>query len=259
MTTSVHELALTISERLNEVGLLLEKAEEYRDNESLYGALCRSSTVLLVAHFEGFIKDMAKAFIDDLNSYVPFDALPSSLKRTYCAQFISGDDQANNEKKIQKLIEVFDSLDTKLKVDPFLFENNKNPSPSMMEKICKNFGVNNFFKMIENSRLDEVFSENRSETNAILIDLKEHVLLTVGNYPYSSNPDVFGISLSNSSVGLRRTLWQTFLDELLKNRHSIAHGSSLLNTQSSEEIDTQKTKLEILQYAVILIMTRCIR
>ncbi|WP_139998271.1 MAE_28990/MAE_18760 family HEPN-like nuclease [Paenibacillus paridis] len=259
MSTSIHELSCSIDVRLNEVGLLLEKAEEYKDNEAFYGALCRSSAVLLVAHLEGFIKEAAKALIDDMNSYSNFNELPQAIKRTYCTLFIPGDDTGNSDKKIKKLIEVFDTLETKLKVDSFLFENNKNPSPTIIDKVCKNFGVKNIFSLLHNSRLDDVFSENKSETNELLNELKEHVISSVKNYPYNSDPTLFNIS-SDSALNKRsRSLWQVFLDDLLMNRHTIAHGTSFLNTLSSEEIQVQKTKVEVLHYAIILVLTQCLK
>ena len=233
--------------------LLLAEAEKATTTKELFDVICRSSIVLIVAHFEGFIKDSARAIIDDLNRFSNFKDSPAVVKKTFCYQFANSDDGH----RIKKLIETFEGLETKLKVEPFLFDENKNPAPTVIEKIAKNFGVNSFFRHIHESRLDAVFNGTKSDTEALYKELVEEVLSGTQEFPYKLDPSKFGIVHGKPATNVR-SFWETFLDQLLEKRHAIAHGSSVENRLSVEEILDFKSKILILQRSFILILCHTI-
>lgn len=256
MSTFVFELVDALENRWKEVDILIDKAKQEVANEGLFNALCRSSIVLITAHFEGFLKDCAKAILDDLNAFSSFEKTPTAIKRTFCKLFTGIGDKENDkacEKRIQKLMDTFDGLETKFIVDPFLFEDNKNPSPSVVEKICKNFGIKNFFAQLDNSLLDTPFKGSQTDTEKLLNQLRQHVLEGVRCCPYTLTPAQFEIDES-AAKKQERTFWETFLDQLLESRHSIAHGTSLNNGCSLEDIIDFEKKIQILQYVFIMIL-----
>lgn len=255
MSTYTYHLIDSLDDRWHEVELIVNEAALQSSNIELYNALCRTSIVLITAHLEGFTKEIAKSIIDDINSFSDFSKIPMPIKRTYCSMYLDIDNN-NLEKKINILIDTFDSLGAKLCVDAFVFDNNKNPSPLIIDKICKNFGVSNFFEMIEESLLDKVFEGEKSIVYDLLQGLKYHTLEGIKEFPYTLNPEDFEIDIKKKNE--KRTLWETFLDELLKKRHAIAHGTSLENSSSIEEIREIKTKVQILQYAFALILCNSI-
>lgn len=256
MSTFVNYLVNSIEDQWNEVDILIKKSAEERDkNPVLYSALCKASIVLMVAHLEGFTKEVARAILDDANKFSSFKNVPYPIQATFCKTFIEED-----SKRPKKLIDLLCVLETKLSLEPFLIEsvrgNNKNPSPRVIDKICANFGVNNFFSRIENSQLDDIFSGVRSDTEALLQELIHHTSVGTEVYPYSMNVSKFGIDASDvkGKGGRINTIWMTFLDQLLESRNGIAHGSSTTSSLSVEELTDFRNKVAVLQYALVLVL-----
>ena len=89
MTTFLKDFVSTNEDKWEEIDLLIKTAQDIQDeDEKLYNAICRSLTVLLVAHLEGFTKDIVKCFIQDLNRNCGFSELPIAVKRTYCKKYL---------------------------------------------------------------------------------------------------------------------------------------------------------------------------
>lgn len=262
MTTYVYELATSLDERWQEVNILIQKAsEEENSNQGLYDALCRATVLLIVAHFESFLKETTRAIIRDINTFSTFSKSPMAFKRTFCKVFIDPNDGdfKEAELKTQKLIGILDGLDTKFSFESFLVEtaygNNKNPSPSMITKISTNFGVRNVFSWLYSQKIDIVFNGVRSEIEALIAELREHVIGNTENYPYSLNIARFEIAEPNSkSNPTARSFWETFLDDLMKSRNDIAHGSTLKNSLSIRDLVDFRDKVIILEYSFLLIL-----
>ncbi len=109
MATFLSDFVQSLENNWEEVDTLLLHAEEVKDiNLKLYNALCRSVTILIVAHLEGFIKDLIKNIVQDINRNCEFSNIPEALKRTYCKSYL-GSNLDNKDKsyeaKIKKLIE----------------------------------------------------------------------------------------------------------------------------------------------------------
>ncbi|PZO58698.1 MAG: hypothetical protein DCF15_04495 [Phormidesmis priestleyi] len=258
MSTFVNYLVNSIEDQWKEVDVLIERSAEERDtNPTLYSALCRASIVLMVAHLEGFTKEVARAILDDANQFSSFRKAPYPIQATFCKTFTGANKE--DSRRTKELIDLLCGLETKLSLEPFLIErargNSKNPSPRVIDKICANFGVSYFFSRIENSQLDIIFSGVRSDTEALLEKLTNHTSVGTEVYPYSMNVSEFGIDASDHGGGRRtNTFWMTFLDQLLESRNGIAHGSSTTNSLSVGELIEFRNKVAVLQHALVLVL-----
>jgi RiboL-PSP-HEPN len=243
-----------LESRWKEIDLLIEKIEIQKEEE-FSNVLCRSAIVLLVAHLEGFMKEAASIVIKDINLHSRFSQIPRSLQKTYTTFFLNSDHNGNIDNNRQKrLLDEFEKLNAQLIVDPFLFEQNKNPSPTIIEKILYNFGIKDFFRLINKSSLDVVFENNPSETAELLDELKSYINNALLSYPYSIDLSIFNISLKEEKLNRKDSLWITFLDELLRLRHSIAHGSSFSNEITIHNLRDYKNKVHIIQYGIALVL-----
>lgn len=256
MSTFVNDGLNALSLRFAELELLLSEAERYSEsNTDLYKALCRSSQVLLISHFEGYIKDFVKDVLDDVNYCSNFKDSNNKLKFTFCENFILPNAEGKvNEKKIKELIEVLEGLSTKFNKKYFLFENNKNPKESIIHSITKRFGEEQFFKKINNSNLQNVFSNTHPENKTLRDALKTELVDSIENFPYNIQSDFLNIDLSNP---IPEKYWEDYLNEALRRRHDIVHGNPD-NTISHTAIEAEMIKLEILIYAFTgLICVKC--
>ena len=117
------------------------------DTDPKYRVLCRASIVLLVANLKGFLNEVQRCIIKVINLNDYFRHTSYSMKETFCGQFIDIADKGMN-KKMYRLIEIFDELHTQYTVEPFLYENSKNSKMSVIEKFFNEIGGKNFFGYI---------------------------------------------------------------------------------------------------------------
>lgn len=250
MNTFVKDGIVSLNQRLQEVDLILDHAKLHIDsNEHLYKALCRSAQVLLSAHFEGYLKDLVKNAIEDINQYSTFKKCNFDLKKKLCEYFIDPPRDEKHSKsnynKVKELIEVFDSLNTKFKREYF-YADNKNPKATVLDNIAKQFGVDHFFKQLKKTKLDLVFSNTNPENVILCTQIKEYILASTETFPYAILLDFLEINPDKPAAD---NLWDPFLSELLKRRHDIAHGTETENTVGHSIIESDKVKIEILSYA----------
>jgi hypothetical protein len=250
--------------RWREVDVLLNKAkdEESKPNLDLHDVLCRAAVVLIAAHLEGFVRDCAKAVVDDINHFSTFKKTPNIVKRTFCSSFIVAEGEESNA-RVEKLIQTFDTLETKLSPEPFLFhgknDDQKNASPSVIERITRNFGVKKVFSLLAGSKLDDVFAGSALAADVIATELQNELSNAVLAFPYTVDVGKFGLDVRGTVAAKARTLWETFLDSLMKERHQIAHGSSQLNGSSVSEIRLIKAKVIVLQYGLMAVLCNAVQ
>ncbi len=242
---------VSLDKRLGEVNLILEEAESnFEVNDLLYKALCRSAQVLLSAHFEGYLKDLVKNSLEDINQYSSFKDSNFFLKKRLCDYFISAGkvekSSKENHQRTLELIEVFDSLQTKFKREYFFYSDNKNPKASVLDKVAEQFGVKDFFKQLKKSNLDLIFSNTNAENINVCLSMKNYLLATTENYPFTTTLDFLEIDELKIDSD---NLWDAFLSNLLKRRHDIAHGTEIDNSAGHRTISEDKVKVEILMYA----------
>lgn len=260
MSTFLLEHVDSLVIRNSEIDCLIDAAIEldgYPMFHSLFNSICRSITIMMISHFEGFVKESTRAVIYDLNKFSDFNRIPEGAKRTFCASFMpSNDDKPGKElnDRIKRLIQTFNGLDVKLQHEPFNVDGDaKNPSPNIIDKIARNFGVKRFFAALEGSRLDAAFVGTPLADLQILLDeMRGHLRSTVHVFPYRTNAAQFGLDISKEGRGA--TNWSSFLDNALRDRHAIAHGAQLDNTKTIAEIKEVRTKLQILKCAYVLVL-----
>ena len=253
MSTFASDFIEGFDARWSEVNTLIDMAQGLDDGDKEYCALCRATIVLIVANFEGFIYEAMRCFINDVNSNNAFSMTSEKMKMTYCTQFITP--EKGNERKLRKLVDVFNELDTKYAIEPFLYENNKNPKATVIEKYFEEVGGKNFWKYISECEIDKVF-ENNSSIGANLIEKMKDVLRNgTLDFPYQFNCEDIGFNMTNNSSSIE-SLWKVFLNQTLKARHDVAHGISLDNTMPLSEIILTEEKVKILELSFAILMLK---
>ena len=130
----------SIEKRFQEVDLLLKFAEENQENDKVYPTFCRAAHIILVAHFEGAIKEICKDIIDDINYNNSFDTVPAKVFATYCEYFLVRENNNQFSSKgistlREKLIAAFGNSRANLKVEPFISTEGRNLAPAIIENI----------------------------------------------------------------------------------------------------------------------------
>lgn len=255
MSTYILDFVQSIDENWKEVDTLLDHATDVKETDTnLYNALCRSVTVLIVAHLEGFTKDLIKNIIKDINANCNFTDIPKALKRTYCKKYLGNNSDNKDkgyEKKISILIDKFDDMECSISHEPFLFPSNKNPNSHIIKTIFSNAGVNSVFSCLHESELESIFSSTNSELLEINTRLKDDINNIVSEYPYKIGAEKYGLNKKSCTA---KTIWEEFLEQINHKRHLVAHGNDFNNSDDVHELQTRKIKVVILQQLLILII-----
>jgi hypothetical protein len=258
MPSFVASLFNSLEERFAEIDVLLQAAGTFENTDvKLCDGICRCVVVLQAAHLEGFVRDATKAVVADLNRFSSFRHLQERTKRTFCKAFIPEDGKDANE-RTNRLIQLLDGLDTKLNWEIFLAttdnDGHKNATPTIIEKVFRNFGVRNVFSLLAESSLDDVFSLTNSEIEYFEARLKEHVRKNTLEFPYTIEPKQFGLDTASNTTGNSRTLWEAFVDDLMYRRHKIAHGTEVDNVDSVSGLWLVRRKVAVLQYGLLVLL-----
>lgn len=248
MATFLFDYIDQLGAKWYEVDVLIEKAKKIRESEPvLYNAICRSISVLIVAHFEGYIKDVVKNVVKDLNHSVDFKDLPDQVKRTYCTKYLGQNLDSidkNYEAKVKKLINKFNEIDCQISHEPFFYPANKNPNPNVVQKIFARFGLSNVFHFIHESTFDDIFSEPLSQIKDRILNLRLELLQALESFPYAF--DITKHHLEKSPYD-GKTLWQEFLEQINQKRHEVAHGNEFDNVEDVYSLETKKNKVVLLE------------
>lgn len=248
MATFLFDYVNQLEAKWHEVDVLLDKAKDIRDSEQeLYNAICRSITVLIVAHFEGYIKNIVKYVVKDINLSVGFKDLPENIKRTYCTKYLGLNlDKRDNsyEKKLKKLIEKFSEVNCQISHEPFFYPINKNPNPNVVQNIFARFGVSNIFHLLHESVFDDVFSSSLSEIETLSESLKSELLPGIENFPYQFDITKYDLDQTKCEV---KSLWEEFLEQINQKRHGVAHGNEFENVEDVSSLELKKSKVVLLE------------
>lgn len=252
MNTFINLGLHSLNERLSEVELIVDEAVNHEvKNPPLYGALCRSAHVLLCAHFEGYIKDLVKNSLEDINSFSSFRSTNFDIKKRYCEYFVKENsekkDSKEDIKKLKELVEIFETHEAKFKLEFFHPNSGENPKASVLDKTGRLFGIDNFFKQLRQSRFDAIFSNTNEGNIQLCHEIEEYLFDRTESFPFAVSLDFLEIDESNDD---RDNLWDVFLSEFLKKRHDIAHGRELENCTSHSQIEDDKVKIKIILLAL---------
>lgn len=252
--TFINFLLSELDSRWNEISILLNTAKKYEETDQvLHDAICRSVSVLMVAHFEGFYKDLVKNIIEDIKANKEFRDLSSAIQRCYCNVFIDPKSASETQNRItESLIEKFKELNVSIAYEPFLFSKNQNPKPQIIVTIFENIGIKKIFEILESSEYEDIFQEENSFIEARISSLTELLSGYSADFPYKYDKVYF--NMDPTAKGKRRTLWEEFLDEINRRRHGIAHGSDLGNVHSVENLVLTKNKIKCLELALLHVL-----
>ncbi|QLE09952.1 hypothetical protein HYD28_13880 [Pseudoalteromonas shioyasakiensis] len=250
MDTFVRDYISELDQRWGEVDILIEQAEKcIEENLLLYNALCRSISILMVSHMEGFMKDITRNVIQDINNNLDFHQIPHSIKRTFCIGYLGSENSSAH--RIENMIADFSEYkDVKLKPEHFLVKDNKNPKPQLIKDILAGFGISDIFQNLHSSFFDNTF-ESSQKASRNLNRLKNIINIVTSKFPYDGSINRFNL---NKEKYRNRTLWQEFLDNLNQNRHKIVHGNMFDNIDSINEIKLRLDKVKILQLLVVYVL-----
>lgn len=253
MATFINEYLEQLETQWKEVDILIDSANRCENSDpELFNAICRSTSVLIVAHMEGFIKDLAKNLIRDLNSNREFRDLPRAIQKTCCQGYLGFDVGAipRYQDSIDDMIlHLSDCTGYKLVPESFLFDKNRNPKPDSIQEVFKRFGHSDIFKSLHNSIFDEAF-ESDARLQRLLVVAQYFLKRKVSTFPFRVSIHKFNLG-KNKYNG--RTLWQEFLDEINKVRHAIAHGNTFNNDENIRAIKTRRDKARLLQLVLIYV------
>lgn len=243
MSTFAYDLFSNFDERWKEVYILLNMIDN-SDKQEEVDALCRANTVLITANFEGFISETIRMIISDVNRFGHFKDTPYKMKSIHCSQYIDINDK-NQKKRLDKLVNDFSDLNTKYVIAPFLYENNKNPKPKTVEDYFDKLGGKNFFSYITDCGLEIVFENDKELTHSLIQKLYTSLINGVERYPYLIDLTSIDFNLNNRKVN--DCLWITFLNQTLKDRHSVAHGMTLDSIATGAELHDIVDKIKVLE------------
>ncbi|WP_125932753.1 MAE_28990/MAE_18760 family HEPN-like nuclease [Janibacter indicus] len=102
-------LSADFSGATEEVVVLLDLIDESSVSTLRQNAICRSATVLLVSHFESFVKSLAEQFIDDISTgEIPAKAIPVGIRelhsRPRMEEIVSNPAQKQREALFRKYV-----------------------------------------------------------------------------------------------------------------------------------------------------------
>ncbi|NHN89960.1 HEPN domain-containing protein [Acetobacter conturbans] len=257
MSTAVFEVAITLPQRMGEVRKLVEKAELCNETDPEFrDALCRSASVLLVSHVEGFLKDVVSSICADLNYFVrDFSRMPESMKRdfSYRISHYDGVPKCDIEKRTNKIKEFFTINSVPIDFDFLpIKENMGNPTVSSIDKYFTPIGINKIVSSLSSDFYHQIFSGSASSAYKLLRKCKSSYS-KVYSWPYQaySNSD-FKEPPNKGDPYATDALWATFIEDMLRRRHKIAHGSTLENTESTVNLERDINKVEIMITGIMI-------
>jgi len=261
MSTATFEVAMSISTRLGELKRLVTHAIHSRDklkDESIYNSICRACCILIASNLEGFLKELSRSLVLDLNYYLKdFSKMPSIMQRAFCEKIIyfEGVPDADHQKRTNQLIEFFTKNSVQIDLHAISYNQNanKNPSPSFIDTAFEKIGIHSMLNTLTDSRLEDVFKNNGALNYKLLRDMSRYKS-NLYTFPYRSTPPTYSfkqITKAEKKNMPNNTIWHNYIDEILTRRHSIAHGDTLNNDTTAEQLDSDITKLEVLMYGLM--------
>lgn len=256
MSTAVFDVVQAVPGRMAELALLIDRAREKEvTDEPFYDALCRSCAVLLASHLEGYLKDLTRALVLDMNFYVSgFSNLPNGVKRNFCLKiaFYEGVEQREINERAKQIQAFFESNSVDVDFTAFKYREstNKNPTSSVIDSAFEKLGL---LGMVESLSpcLDGVFNNDPRTDFRIRRDLTRFRAKMYG-YPYARLPTPYQFShrTTKRTKGVSLTLWETFIQEVMARRHRIAHGDTMENEVSWEELGQDVGKMHVLMHGL---------
>lgn len=259
MSTALFELAASIPDRISELHTLINHAKSNeKETESLYNAICRATSVLLASHLEGFLKELTTALTTDLNYNLgSFGNMPKAMQRNFCERiaYYEGVAKTEIDERVKQLIAFFtkNSVSIDLKAITYKENPNKNASANFIESSLGKFGISGIISVLSGGKFEVVF-DNYSRTNYILMRDMRRFRSILYSFPYRPLPNKYKFEFRSGKASRRegtQTLWHMYIEDVLTRRHKVAHGDTLGNETSWEELSQDTVKLEVLMHGLM--------
>lgn len=258
MSTALFELALSVPKRVNELNRLIAAAKECElADEPLYNSICRSVSVLLASHLEGFLKELISSLIADMNSFRNgFSDIPVAMQRSFCEKIAGyeGVERKEIEERIKQLIAFFSKNSVPIDMRAFTYKEspNKNATSAFIDAAMAKFGVPDIVTAVAGGRYDVIFDNDQHSTHILSRDLRR-LRARLFHYPYRPMPAKYRFRFREAGGPKSKTqsLWHTYIEEVLIRRHSVAHGDTLENETTWTALTTDAQKLEVLMHGLL--------
>ncbi|UNK53053.1 HEPN domain-containing protein [Rahnella aceris] len=258
MTTALYEVSQTIPIRISELNNLTDYAEFVKaKDEVIYNSLCRSTCVLISAHLEGFLKEIKKAIIQDLNFYHQgFASMPIPIQRLFCEKIAHYEGVPTSEvsTRIKQLIDFFSKNSVPVDLQAFNYKENpnKNPNADFIDLVFEKMGLRSMLNSLTKTPLERVFENNSNVNNMILRELKK-LRSVLYKLPCNSFPSTYAfeyIAPKGKTAG-SQSMWHSYMEQVLQRRHTVAHGDTMNNLTTSDELKSDIIKLEVLMHGIL--------
>ncbi|MDU1107515.1 MAG: MAE_28990/MAE_18760 family HEPN-like nuclease [Enterobacter sp.] len=224
-------------ERFNEINLLAEMAEENSKpggNVTAINALTRSGLVLLCGYFEGFIREMCKEFVDELND---LGVAPSLVPVRMLSEHVISCSDKVRMNKCQPFSDFIAKVEqaTPLQLDSDkLSSTNANPTVDTIERIFNTFDIPMVLDelSINDFGVDDMYNLESQVSES----LRRSILLKVDG-DVAKEFDILKIIESKwaPKKKRRRVGYLNTIDKLIKKRNRIAHGEGF-DTVTPQEL-----------------------
>lgn len=261
MSTAAFEIAMSITVRLGELKRLVAHAKYSREklkSEDIYNSICRACCILLASNLEGFLKELSRSLILDLNYYLKdFSKMPKIMQRAFCEKilYFEGVTDSDHKQRTNQLIDFFTKNSVQIDLNAITYKqnSNKNPSPSFIDNAFEKLGIYSMLNTLADSRLEDVFKNSKTSNYKLLRDMSRY-RSRLYTFPYKQTPAEYSfkkIEKTETKKIPNNTIWHNYIDEILTRRHSIAHGDTLNNDTTAEQLESDILKLEVLMYGVM--------
>lgn len=252
------EVAKSLSLRNAELERLISLADEKIDvNEDAYNTLCRACCVLLASHLEGFLKDLGKSLIMDLNFYLKsFSKMPPAVKNTFCQKiaFYEGVKSEEINMRAKQLATFFDNNSVAVDMHAFSYKEtaNKNPGGDVIDSSLAKLGIPNVLLSITGGKLESIFKNDPAQIFVVRRDIKR-LRSTLYSFPYKKLPKIYDFKYKEDKAGVRtgKTIWHTFIGDVMGRRHTIAHGDTMNNEVTSAQLRQDVERLDVLMHGLM--------
>lgn len=257
MSTAMFDVAMSLRLRNAELQRLIGLAEDqFEVNEDAYNTLCRASCVLLASHLEGFLKDLSKSLIADLNFHMKsFAELPAAVKNTFCQRIAFYEGVKNDEinQRTKQLMAFFEKNSVAVDMQAFAYKENvnKNPGGDVIDSMLAKIGIPNVLWSLTGGRLESIFKNDPSTNYIVRRDIRRF-RSTLHSFPYRKLPQRYGFKYKEEKgAKADKTIWHTFIADVMGRRHTIAHGDTMNNEVTTAQLRLDAERLDVLMHGLM--------
>lgn len=257
MSTAIYELIDVLPARASELRRLLLLADNVLEqDEDSYNTLCRACSVLLASHLEGFLKDLTQSLLSDFNFYSgSFNKMPEAMRVTFCRKIATYDgvEEQDIKVRVSQLLAYFDKNSVAIDMRAFNYKenNNKNPNGNVVDVALQRLGVPDALQSISVTWSECVFNNDSAAVHEIKTDLRKF-REALYNFPYNKIPNNYEFNHAVRKADKKiKTIWHTFISDLMLRRHNIVHGDTMANDSTTAQLHVDVDKLEVLMHSLV--------